>query len=279
MHRRSFGLGTCRSNVKSFGTNVHKKEFPDIAKQVIENSDIILEIIDSRFVNDSRNPEIEVFVKNRGKKLIFIFNKADLVDVDKLKKEILASNFEPYAIVSCRKRRGGQMLRNRIKIEASRINFSQIRVGVIGYPNVGKSSIINLLVGRQSAGTASEAGFTKGMQKVKLAENIFLIDTPGIIPSKENCEQGFAKHVIINSRNYDKVHDPEFVVLTLMKQFPGVVEKFYKLRVKNDPDAFIEKLGRKKAFLVKGNEVDVDRTSRLILKDWQEGKMQKLIKK
>jgi len=117
------------------------------------------------------------------------------------------------------------------------------------------------------------------MQKIKLAENIFIIDTPGIIPSKEKCESGFAKHVMISSRNYDKIHEPEFVVSSIMKEYPGVFEKFYKIKAKNDPDMLIEKLGRKKAFLVKGDEVDIDRTSRLILKDWQEGNMHNLIKK
>lgn len=280
-NRSSFILGTHKSNAKSFGTNVHKEEFPDIVKKVIESSDLILEIIDSRFVKDSRNREIENFIKQKGKKLIYVLNKADLVDLEVLKKEIQEQNLTPYAIISCKMRRGGQMLRNRIKIEASRISFPQVKVGIIGYPNVGKSSIINLLVGRQSARTAFEAGFTKGMQKIKLAENIFLIDTPGIIPGKESCEAGFSKHVKISSRNYDKIHEPEFVVASIMKEFPGIFEKFYKIKTKpkNDADVLIEKLGRKKAFLLKGNEVDVDRTSRLILKDWQEGKMHKLIKK
>jgi len=279
MHRSSFGLGTHKSNAKSFGTNVHKEEFPDIARKVIETSDIILEIIDSRFIKESRNPEIEDFIRKTGKKLIYILNKADLVDIEQIKKDIQENNLRPYSILSCKMRRGGQLLRNRIKIEASRINFPQVRVGILGYPNVGKSSVINLLIGRKSAKTAFEAGFTKGMQKIKLAENIFIIDTPGIIPSKEKGESGFAKHVKISSRNYDKVHEPEFVVSSIMKEYPGVFEKFYKIRAKNNPDVLIEKLGRKKCFLCKGNEVDIDRTARIILKDWQEGKMQNLVKK
>ena len=278
MHRTSFGLGTCKSNAKSFGTNLHKKEFPDMVNGVIASSDIILEVLDSRFIRESRNIELEEKIKNLGKKIIYVLNKADLASGEQIKKQIEEQGLMPYVIVSCRKRRGSQILRNRIKIEASRSNFPETRVGVVGYPNVGKSSIINLLTGRPSTKTAFEAGFTRGIQRIKLSAHIFIIDTPGVIPKKEAGESGFAKHVKIGSRNYDKVHDPEFVVASIMIEFPRVFEKFYKLRVKGDADLLIEKLGRKKSFLSKGNEVDVDRTARFLLKEWQEGKMQNLIK-
>jgi len=278
MHRTAFLLGKCKSNVKSFGTNVHKKEFPEIVKEVISSSDIILEILDARFIKETRNIELENLIKQKGKKLIYVLNKADLILEEQIKKQIEEQKLFPYVIVSCRKRRGSQILRNRIKIEASRSNFPEARVGIIGYPNVGKSSVINLLTGRPAAKTAFEAGFTRGMQRIKLAEKIFVIDTPGVFPGKEIRDETFAKHVKIGSRNYDKIHDPEFVVASIMSEYPGIFEKFYKIKSKNDADLLIEKLGRKKAFLIKGNEVDIDRTARLILKDWQEGKMQKLIK-
>ena len=278
MHRTAFLLGKCKSNAKSFGTNVHKKEFPEIVKEVISSSDIILEILDARFIKETRNIELENLIKQKGKKLIYVLNKADLILEEQIKKQIEEQKLFPYVIVSCRKRRGSQILRNRIKIEASRSNFPEARVGIIGYPNVGKSSVINLLTGRPAAKTAFEAGFTRGMQRIKLAEKIFVIDTPGVFPGKEIRDETFAKHVKIGSRNYDKIHDPEFVVASIMSEYPGIFEKFYKIKSKNDADLLIEKLGRKKAFLIKGNEVDIDRTARLILKDWQEGKMQKLIK-
>ena len=276
-YNRSFTLGKCKSNAKSFGTNVHKKKFPDIVREVISKSDIVLEILDARFIKETRNVELENLIKNKGKKLIYVLNKADLVEDKFIKDQINEQKLLPYVIISCRRRRGSQILRNRIKIEAKKIDFPEKRIGIIGYPNVGKSSVINLLTGRPSAKTAFEAGFTRGMLKIKLAENIFVIDTPGVFPGKEIKDETFAQHVKIGSRNYDKIHDPEFVVSSIMKEYPGVFEKFYNIKVKNDSDLLIEKLGRKKAFLVKGNEVDIDRTSRLILKDWQAGKMQKLI--
>lgn len=275
--RSTFRLGKSKSNAKSFGTNVHKKEFPDIVRSVISHSDIILEILDARFIKETRNLELENIIKNQGKKLIFVLNKSDLADEEFIKKQIDEQKLVPYVILSCRKRRGSQKLRGRIKIEAKKIDFPETRVGIIGYPNVGKSSVINILTGRPAAKTAFEAGFTRGMQKIKLAEKLFVVDTPGVFPERENAEKTFSQHVKIGSRNYDKIHDPEYVVADIMHEFPGIIEKFYKIKAKSS-DELIEKLGRKKCFLIKGNEVDADRTSRLILKQWQEGKMQKFIK-
>jgi ribosome biogenesis GTPase A len=274
MRRTSFILGKQKGRLKSFSINVHRRTFLEIAKEVIQESQIILEILDSRFIDETRNFEIEHGILNRGKKLIYVFNKSDLVNLKELKEKIRRRDFKHYVIISCKNRKGGKQLREKIKIESNNIKNEKVFVGVIGYPNTGKSSIINLLVGRQAAKTAFEAGFTKGIQKIKLAENIFILDTPGVVPIRESrTEEGFVKHTIISARNYDKIHEPEFVVGNIMKRHPGILEKFYDIDVKNDVDLLIEILGKRKGFLKKHGEVDVDRTSRLILKDWQEGKI------
>ena len=149
-------------------------------------------------------------------------------------------------------------------------------IGVIGYPNTGKSSLINILTGKSSAGTGAEAGFTKGFQKIRLTPSINLIDTPGIIPQKIYSEvkrQELSKHTKLGGRSYSQVKNPEVIVSELMKEYRGVFEKFYKIKTKNDPEVLLEKLGRKKGFLIKKGEIDTDKTARFILKDWQEGKI------
>jgi hypothetical protein len=247
----------------------------NIVKNVITDSHIILEILDSRFIDETRNKDIEHDIQSRHKQLIFVFNKADLVNIQELKAKIKRRNVKRYVIVSTKQRKGGLELRNKIKIAASRIKGERVQVGVIGYPNSGKSSVINLLVGRSVAKTAFEAGFTKGMQKVKLVKNIFIFDTPGVVPPAEaKSEEGFVKHASIGARNFDKIHEPDFVVANIMSRYPRVLEKFYGIEVLNDVDALIEILGKRKCFLKKRGEVDIDRTSRLILKDWQKGKIE-----
>jgi len=258
--------------------NQHRREFPVVVRELINKSDIILEVLDSRFIDETRNAELENLIRSEGKMIIFVLNKSDLVDVKEKKKEVAVKNIYPYVFVSCFERRGSADLRQRIKIEIKKLNlpYKKANVGVIGYPNTGKSSVINLLAGRSVARTASESGFTKGIQKVNLSDSINIIDTPGVIPDKEDSninQSDFIKHTKISVRTSDKVKEPDIVVHELMKQYPGVFEKFYNINAKGDSEKIIEDLGRKHKFLLPGNKVDIDRTSRLILKDWQDGKI------
>lgn len=265
--------------------NQHRKEFPELVREFVEKADIILEVLDSKFPKETRNLEMEHIIKGYGKKLIYILNKTDLVNPKELKKtlELELLDLKPFVLVSCQTRRGSGELRDRIKIEAKSLAKDKkykegwdrdVIVAVIGYPNTGKSSVINLLVGRSSAKTAREAGFTKGVQKIRLAEGIVLLDTPGVIRENETTEEyGKMKLARIGVKTFDKVKDPEIVVQQLMKEYPGVVEKFYNIPAEGDSDSLIEEIGKRNNFLVKGGQVDINRSAKLIIKDWQDGKI------
>ena len=152
----------------------------------------------------------------------------------------------------------------------------KISVGVIGYPNTGKSSMINLLIGKKSAKTGAEAGFTKGVQKLKLTPEIMLLDSPGVIPEADYSninKSAIAKHTIVGGRSHSQVKNPEMVIAKLMNEFKGVLEKHYKIQAKEDSEILIKKLGEKKGFLKKEGQVNEDKTARFILKEWQEGKI------
>jgi hypothetical protein len=256
-----------------------KEKIPDMIKKIVRTCDVILEVLDARFIDETRNAEIEELVKKQGKKLIYVLNKSDLLDKDKIKqikRKLELDNLMPYVFVSSTMRRGRKDLRDRIKIEVKKLEgYERKQVGVIGYPNTGKSSLINYLTGRGSAPTSARAGFTKGLQKIKLAENLLLLDSPGIIPEEKYSHRELGKiaeHAIIGARGYSEVKDPEFIVNSIMKQYPGVLEKYYNVKA-CDFDDFIEKVGRNKNFLLKGGIVDADRTARFILREWQEGKI------
>ena len=257
-----------------------KKKFPDIAKNVVEDSDIILEILDSRFIHETRNKDLEQAIKDKKKLIIYVFNKSDLVDTKKIDKELL-KELTPRVFTTCRDRKGIKELRDKIKILAKKIvkpadDLGKIIVGVIGYPNTGKSSLINILIGRKIAGTGAEAGFTKGVQKIKLSEEIILLDSPGVIPDEKYSSEDKAKiasHTKLSARTYSRVKDPELVVASLMEEFPGIIEKYYKIKAKGNSEILLEELGKSKNLFSKGGEVDFDRTSRHILREWQEGKI------
>ena len=256
-------------------------EYPFLAEKTIEMSDIILEVLDSRFIQETRNTELEKKILDKGKKIIYVINKSDLIDSPSSKeKETWQMN--PKIFISCSKRQGIRDLRNKIKALANLIKnrstkeLGRVVVGIIGYPNTGKSSIINLLIGKKTAGTGADAGFTKGIQKVRLTADIVLLDSPGVIPREDytNIEgKKKSKQTKLGARSYSQVKFPETVVADLMKEFPGIFEQFYGLPKMNDSEEFIEELGTKKGFLKKGGLVEEDRTARFVLKDWQEGKI------
>jgi len=151
--------------------------------------------------------------------------------------------------------------------------YKRIQVGVIGYPNTGKSSLINLLIGRTSAITGAEAGFTKGIQKLRLTENIQLLDSPGVIPIGDYSmtnEKKMALHAKVGGRSPNQIKNPEIILNEIMKTNKKGFEKFYKIDFK-DAEDLIEKIGRKKGLLKKGGKVNSDQSARFILKDLQLG--------
>ncbi len=257
-----------------------KQEFPKVVEKLIRSSDIILEILDARFIQETRNIDLEEHIKNQGKRLIFVINKTDLLSKDKINKKDLNRAY-PHVFVSSKTRKGSKDLRNRIKIESKKIQkpvdkSGKITIGIIGYPNTGKSSLINILIGRKKAGTGAEAGYTKGVQKLKLTSEILLIDSPGIIPKKEysSVEQPkIAKQTKIGGRSFSQVKEPELVIASIMKEFRGILEKHYKIKAKSNSELLIEELGKRKGFLKKKGLIDEDKTARFILKEWQQGKI------
>jgi len=249
-----------------------RSKYPLLLLKVIEVSDIVLEILDARFSKEMQNKEIEKLIESKGKKIIYVLNKSDLTRKDN-------KGLNPRVLVSCRSRKGINELRDKIKIEAAKVNlpnlgkYNRVQVGVIGYPNTGKSSLINLLIGKSSAKIGAEAGFTKGIQKLRLTENIQLLDSPGVIPDDEysmTSEEKIAKHVRVGGRSHNQVKDPELAVNEIVKSNRKDLEKFYKIKFKNAED-LIEKIGNKKGLLKKGGEVNSDRAARIVLKDWQLG--------
>lgn len=261
-------------------TNINKRRepFPKVVRDMIFICDIIIEVLDARFIEETRNIELEEMIKMNGRRLIYVLNKSDLVSIKEKKQEVEEKNLTPFVFVSCKERRGSRELRERIKIEVKKmeINHARAHVGVIGYPNTGKSSLINFLAGRSSAKTASEAGFTRGVQKIRLSSNIQILDTPGVIPNSDystSKSETIAKHAKVGARTYDKVKDPSFVVHTLMQKYSKQLETFYNIQSNGDSEILIEELGKKKGLLLKGGKTDSDRAARVILKDWQSGKI------
>ncbi len=261
---------------KSERTNKHTYSVPALVNKIIYEADIILEVLDARFIEKTRNPEIEKKVKSLGKTLVFVLNKADLVDVDKVKANIELENLKPNVFFSNKDRKSASILKRLMKILAKRLDKDDVNIGVVGYPNSGKSSLINLVVGKKVARTSPEAGYTKGIQKLKISTGLYLIDTPGIIPENEKTSINrdvLTKKAQIGAVTWDRTKNPDMIVFRLMGEYPGLLEKHYGIKAEGDTEVLLEQLGRRWHYLKKGNEVDEVRSAKHILKDWQEGKI------
>ncbi|HLD40417.1 MAG TPA: GTPase [Candidatus Nanoarchaeia archaeon] len=232
--------------------------------EVLREADIIIEVLDARFIEETRNREIEYKVNAGGKKILYVLNKCDLVNIEELKEK--AKELRPSVFISSREKLGTTILKKKI-LELSQ--GEKTIVGVLGYPNVGKSSLINALSGRGSARTSSESGFTKGLQKVRVNSKILLIDTPGVFPKEEKNVVKFGKTSAISS---GKIKDPEYVALRIIEEEKERIKKHFGIE-EDDEDEILEKIALIFKKVRKGKELDLDAAARLFLKQWQEGKI------
>lgn len=299
---------THRGGLKDF-TNKHRQPYPKLAKDVIRVSDIILEVLDVRFLEETRNKELEALIKSQGRFILYVINKCDLVDTSQLLKSGALKDVQPYVLFSCKSALGHKRLRDQIKIEVKRLRKKQpsvaeqlqeeksnapkdapkdtrllkvnkrAHVGIIGYPNTGKSTLTNILTGRGGANAASEAGFTKGIQKIRFSKDILILDTPGVIEEDQTIRPSKSlatSHLKVGARTADRARDPDMIVASIMKDHPQLLEKYYEVdSADGDPEVLLENIGKRRGLLLKKGIVDTDRVARLILKDWQEGKITK----
>ncbi len=241
--------------------------FWDSVNGVIRQSDILILVLDARFIDETMNAEIMDKIKEKKKPYMYAITKTDIagrIDTDSLPT--------PYVLVSPTQGSGRNRLRERILAIAERSygKGSSVRVGVLGYPNVGKSSVINMLKGAKSASTSSMPGHTKMEQPVRADSRILLIDTPGVIPF---LEKDPAKHAAIGSVHPGKLKDPELTLQELMERYPGTVEKYFGVEPGESPRETIERIALKKNLLLKGGVPDVQRAARMAISAIQKGKM------
>ncbi|MBS3116876.1 50S ribosome-binding GTPase [Candidatus Woesearchaeota archaeon] len=240
-------------------------QFWEHVNKVIEEADIIIEVLDARMIEETRHAEIEEKVRRSRKKILYVINKCDLVPKEKM--EVAKRELVPSVFISSREHLGTTLLKKKI-LEMSR--GEPVVVGILGYPNVGKSSLINALAGRRKAPTSAESGFTKGLLRVRVDKKIVLLDTPGVFPRNE---KDLAKYGKIGAIDYSKIKNPEYVVLELLEEAKKKIQNYFEV-YENDPEELLEKIAFKLNKLQKGGKPDTEATARFILKEWQIGKIQ-----
>ena len=253
--------------------------------------DVVVEIVDARIPLSSQNPLLDELIK--GKDRILVLNKADLAD-DRVSQAWIDyfESQEATKAIKINSLQDGKNIRKIIeeKVELltrekrerrqrKGIRSFTSRVMIAGIPNVGKSIFINALIGRQSAKTGNKPGVTKGKQWVKLGKDMEIMDTPGILWPKFEDPLAGEKLALTGAIKDEVFHfEPTSISLVkfLKKHYPQLLQERYKLtseEVAQDAPALIEIIGRKRGAIVKGGEVDFEKTAIIIINDFRKGSM------
>ena len=256
--------------------------------------DVVVEVLDARVPLSSRNPDIDSIAK--GKKRVLVLNKADLANPE------ITAQWEDYfrkrgfftlqlnAKENDKKKSGVaqfyDMLRKIMKERAEsqrkrgRINVPT-RAMIVGIPNVGKSTFINMLAGRASTTTADRPGVTRGRQWIKVDATIDLMDTPGVLwPKFEDPDVGLklACTGAISDNVVDKIELAELLIQMLMDISPAAIEARYKIKAEKcehngDSREILTNIGEARGFKMKGGIVDIERSAIIILDEFRGGKL------
>ena len=248
--------------------------------------DAVIELVDARIPVSSTNPMIAALLG--GKPSVIVLNKADLADPAALElwKAYYRNQGRHVIALNSKDGRGIKQLIQAVRKmaepklahwRARGLKNRPVRTIILGIPNVGKSTLINRLAGRNVAKTADRPGETKGKQWVHLSDSLDLLDTPGVLWPKLE-DQRSAKRLAATGAISDAVFDMQEVVTELISElsvrYPEALARRFKLDgLDEDPALTVVRIGRNRGCVVAGGTVDMEKTYKRIIKEYREGRI------
>ncbi|KAK2603838.1 nuclear GTP-binding protein nug1 [Conoideocrella luteorostrata] len=315
-------------NEISVGQASSRKTYDKVFKQVVEQADVVLYVLDARDPEGTRSREVErsiMAAASGGKRLILVLNKVDLIPPKVLRDWLIylrryfptlplrASGAAPNAHVFNHRELTVQstsatLFKALKSYAASRQLKRAVSVGVIGYPNVGKSSVINALLSRMSGKGSSaskacpagaEAGVTTSIRSVKIDSKLTLLDSPGVVfPSSSSIQSGglvnlknaieaHAHLILLNAVPPKQIDDPIPAVTLLIRRLSSSPDLMQKLTDVYDIPAllpnrldgdvttdFLVQVARKRGRLGRGGVPNVNAAAMAVVTDWRDGRIQ-----
>ncbi|MDL2339144.1 MAG: ribosome biogenesis GTPase YlqF [Pseudomonadota bacterium] len=247
----------------------------------VKGIDVVIEMLDARLPGSSGNPLLADLT--RGKPALKVLNKQDLADAQRTAQWLLHFNAQPATQAVALDGRAGAPV-HRI-VEACRElaplrggMVKPLRVLICGIPNVGKSTVINTLAGRVAAKTGDEPGITKLEQKIVLANDFYLFDTPGMLWPRIVVEQS-GYHLAASGAVGRNAFDDEEVALILLanlhRDYPGQIEQRYRLdaTVVRTDDERLAAIGRQRGAALPGGRISLQKAAEIVLHDFRSGSL------
>ena len=255
-------------------------------KEKLNLVDVVIEVRDARIPLSSSYTNIEKLLGEKPR--LLLLNKADLVDKEELKtwvKYLKNTTKCPIIITDAKGSRDlALVVKNAVDLAEPKIQALMskgllrraARAMVVGMPNVGKSSVINKLTKSSKTKIGAKAGVTRQQQWVRINPKLDLLDTPGIIPTKQENQLQAAKLAFVSSVS-ENAYSPEPVAQALLSllsngKYEQIVKDYYKVE-----DLTLESIAQSRNWILKADSLDTERTAKYILKDFRDGRLGKFI--
>lgn len=255
--------------------------------EALDKIDLVIELRDARIPIASKNPLIDEIIKNKPR--LVLLCKACLADPKVTAKWInylnnentIALDIDSIEMYNMKKiiPYANKALESLFKKRAEKgISSKQIKAMIVGIPNVGKSTLINVLAKRKSLPVGDKPGVTKAQAWLKVTDDFMLLDTPGILWPKFEDQMTGVKLAICGAIKEEilDMHEIAKVALEIVKnQYPKAILERYNIENANEIEVLdlIEQIGRRRGAITKGNIVDIDRSIDIFITDLQKGRL------